>query len=221
MAYQKLQASRALEVIPSDTVDIPNPAMLAISSTTTGAAAGKLIDAVSGTNSTDGITLTDAAKNFITLGVKVGDTVENTTTPGTTTVTAVNTTKLTLKEDIFASTGDSYTVGSFLRLRVKIGDIVYGGTVAATVTAVDSATQLSVSTAVPTTTPYKLYSNDAPNNGCVLYIGDVSGGVKTTVITAGGDNVTFRGFTAGSFVPVQVKRVLDTGTDTEYIIALW
>lgn len=221
MAYQKLQASRALEVIPSDTVDIPNPAMLAISSTTTGAAAGKLIDGVSGTNSTDGLTLTDASKNFVSLGVKVGDTVENTTTPGTTTVTAVNTTELTLKENIFASSGDSYTVGSFLRLGVKIGDIIYGGTVAAKVTAVDSATQLSVSTGVPITTAYKLYSNDAPNNGCVLYIGDVSGGVKTRVITAGGDEVTFIGFTAGSFVPVQVKRVKDTGTDSASIIALW
>lgn len=221
MAYQKLQASRALEVIPSDTVDIPNPAMLAISSTATGTAALKLIDAISGTNSTDGLTLTDASKNFVSLGVKVGDTVENTTTPGTTTVTAVNTTELTLKENIFASSGDSYTVGSFLRLGVKIGDIIYGGTVAAKVTAVDSATQLSVSTGVTATTAYKLYSNDAPNNGCVLYIGDVSGGVKTRVITAGGDEVTFRGFTAGSFVPVQVKRVKDTGTDSLFIIALW
>jgi len=157
MAYQKLQASRALEVIPSDTVDIPNPAMLAISSTTTGAAALKLID----------------------------------------------------------------SAGDFINNRVKIGDIIYGGTVAAKVTAVDSATQLSVSTAVPATTAYKLYSNDAPNNGCVLYIGDVSGGVKTRVITAGGDEVTFRGFTAGSFVPVQVKRVKDAGTDSLFIIALW
>jgi len=157
MAYQKLQASRALEVIPSDTVDIPNPAMLAISSTTTGAAALKLID----------------------------------------------------------------SAGDFINNRVKIGDIIYGGTVAAKVTAVDSATQLSVSTAVPATTAYKLYSNDAPNNGCVLYIGDVSGGVKTRVITAGGDEVTFIGFTAGSFVPVQVKRVKDAGTDSLFIIALW
>ena len=157
MAYQKLQASRALEVIPSDTVDIPNPAMLAISSTTTGAAALKLID----------------------------------------------------------------SAGDFVNNHVKIGDIIYGGTVAAKVTAVDSATQLSVSTGVPITTAYKLYSNDAPNNGCVLYIGDVSGGVKTRVITAGGDEVTFRGFTAGSFVPVQVKRVKDTGTDSAFIIALW
>lgn len=222
MAYQKLQASRALAVIPSDTVNIPNPATLAISSTTTGAAAGKLIDAISGTNSTDGLTLTDAAKNFITLGVKVGDTVENTTTPGTTTVTAVNTTELTLKEDIFASTGDSYTVGSFLRLGVRIGDIIYSGAIAAAVTAVDSATQLSVSTAIPTATAYKLYaSRDMPNDGCVLFVGDVSLGTRVDMVTAGGDEVLMEGFAAGTFIPVQVTRVKATTTNAAKIIALW
>lgn len=158
MAYQKLQASRAIAVIPSDTVDIPNPATLAISSTTTGTAAGKLID----------------------------------------------------------------SAGDFINRGVRIGDIIYSGAIAATVTAVDSATQLSVSTTVGAAAAYKLYaSRDMQNNGCVLYIGDVSGGVKTTLITAGGDEVTFRGFTAGSFVPVQVKRVKDTGTDSIFIIALW
>tara|TARA_R100000655_G_scaffold4938_5_gene15493 strand:+ start:9481 stop:10143 length:663 start_codon:yes stop_codon:yes gene_type:complete len=220
MAYQKLQPSRALAVIKSDDVDIPNPATLAISSTTTGASAGKLIDGVSGTNSTDGLTLTDASKNFVSLGVKVGDTVENTTTPGTTTVTAVNTTELTLKEDIFASTGDSYTVGSFLRLGVKVGDIVYGyGTpaVAATVTAVDSATQLSVSTAVGTTTAYKIFSNETPNNGCVLYVGT---GGALEVITAAGDTVTFANIADGTFLPVQTLRVLASGATAD-IIALW
>jgi co-chaperonin GroES (HSP10) len=219
MAYQKLQASRALAVIKSDDVDIPNPASLTISSTTTGAAAGKLIDAVSGTNSTDGLTLTDASKNFVSLGVQVGDTVENTTTPGTTTVTAVNTTELTLKEDIFASTGDSYTVGSFLRLRVKIGDIIYSGTTASKVTAVDSATELSVSTAIAASQAYKLYSSaDLPNNGCVLYVG---GAGDVELITAGGDDLVFAGLSAGSFMPVQVTRVKDTSTTATGIIALW
>jgi co-chaperonin GroES (HSP10) len=222
MAYQKLQASRAIAVIPSDTVDIPNPATLAISSTTTGTAAGKLIDGVSGTNSTDGLTLTDASKNFVSLGVKVGDTVENTSTPGTTTVTAVNTTKLTLKEDIFASSGENYSVGSFLRLGVKIGDIIYSGAIAATVTAIDSATQLSVSTTVGAAAPYKLYaSRDMPNNGCVLYIGNVGGGTRLTMVTAGGDDVTMEGFVAGTFVPVQITRVKYTNTDVTKIVALW
>jgi co-chaperonin GroES (HSP10) len=219
MAYQKLQASKAIAVIPSDTVDIPNPGSLAISSTTTSGAVSKLIDAISGTNSTDGLTLTDASKNFVSLGVKVGDTVENTTTPGTTTVTAVNTTELTLKEDIFASSGDNYSVGSFLRLGVKIGDIIYSGAIAATVTAVDSATQLSVSTTIPTATAYKLYaSRDMSNNGAVLYVG---GAGNVELITAGGDDLVFTGVPAGSFMPVQVTRVKDTSTTATEIIALW
>ena len=58
MAYQKLQAGRALAVITSDEVDIPNPASFMVRSTTTSAAANKLID----TN-----------VDFIALGVKAGD----------------------------------------------------------------------------------------------------------------------------------------------------
>ena len=58
MAYQKLQAYRALDVIPSNTVDIPNPAMLSVSSNTTSNAPGKLID---------------TSQDFTTNGVKIGD----------------------------------------------------------------------------------------------------------------------------------------------------
>ena len=58
MAYQKLQVSRALEVIPSDTVNIPDPASEYISSTSTGASAGQLVD---------------TSVNFEEKGVKVGD----------------------------------------------------------------------------------------------------------------------------------------------------
>ena len=158
MAYQKLQASRAIAVIPSDTVDIPNPGTLAISSTTTGGAVSKLID---------------ANQDFVASGIKVGD-------------------------------------------------IIYSGAIAATVTAVDSATQLSVSTTISTATAYKLYaSRDMPNNGCVLYIGDVAAGTRLDIVTAGGDEVLMEGFAAGTFVPVQVTRVKDTATDVTKIIALW
>jgi len=79
MAYQKLQAYRALKIFPSDTVDIPNPAMLSISSTTTSNAPTKLID---GTQ-----TVTDG---FITKGIKEGDIVYNTSTRLAMTVTAVD-----------------------------------------------------------------------------------------------------------------------------------
>ena len=156
MAYQKLQASRALVVYTSDTINIPNPAGAGISSTTTGVAAGKLID----------------------------------------------------------------TTQDFIAAGVRIGDIIYSaGPLVATVTAVDSATQLSVTTAVGASRPYTLYNTpDIPNNGAVLYVG-VAGDVD--VITAGGDEVTFTGVLAGSFIPVQVTRVKATSTTASGIIALW
>ena len=44
MATQKLQASRLLKVIPSNTVDIPNPAAIAQSGTTTTSGVDKLVD---------------------------------------------------------------------------------------------------------------------------------------------------------------------------------
>jgi hypothetical protein len=56
------------------------------------------------------------------------------------------------------------------------------------------------------------------NNGCVLYVG-VAGDVKVT--TAGGDDVTFTGILAGSFIPVQVVKVFATGTTATNIVALW
>ncbi len=59
---------------------------------------------------------------------------------------------------------------------------------------------------------------DAPNNGCVLYVG-VTGDVKVT--TAGGNDVTFTGVVAGSFIPVQVLKVFATGTTATNIVALW
>ncbi len=56
---------------------------------------------------------------------------------------------------------------------------------------------------------------------CVLYVGTNTSGTTLTVRTAGGDDVTFTGIVAGSFIPVQVIRVFDTGTDVDDIIALW
>ena len=75
MAYQKLQASRLLSVIPSNTVDIPNPGAIAQSGTTTAANANAL---------------TDSSGDFINKGVKVGDIVyAQTTSPTAVKVTAV------------------------------------------------------------------------------------------------------------------------------------
>lgn len=153
MAYQKLQAERALKVIPDDNINIPNVAGPSVSGTTDGVTASKLVDS-----------------------------------------TASFTTNI-------------------------VGYIVYNTTdsTVATVTAVDSATTLSLSADIMVSgEAYTLYADD--NNGCVLQTG-LAGTIR--VLTIGGDDVTFS-VVAGAFVPVQVKRVLESGTmSPNDIIALW
>jgi|TARA_R110000796_G_scaffold249492_2_gene377344 hypothetical protein len=79
MAYQKLQAGRAITVIPSDTIDIPNIAAISASGTTTAGTANKLTD-------------TTAGNSFITKRVAVGDIIytSNLATNLVATVTAVD-----------------------------------------------------------------------------------------------------------------------------------
>jgi len=154
MAYQKLQAERALKVIPDDNINIPNVAGPSVSGTTDGVTASKLVDS-----------------------------------------TASFTSNL-------------------------LGYIVYNTTdsTVATVTAVDSATTLSLSADIMDSgEAYTIYADD--NNGCVLQTG-LAGTIR--VLTIGGDDVTFS-VVAGAFVPVQVKRVLESGTMSPLndIIALW
>lgn len=100
-----------------------------------------------------------------------------------------------------------------------IGYIVYNTTdnTAATVTGVDSATELSLSADIMASgEAYVLYAD--ANLGCVLYVGNTG---NLRVLTSGGADLTFVGIPAGSFVPVQVKRVFATGTTATDIIALW
>jgi len=81
MAYQKLQVSRALVVIPSDTVDIPFPGALMISSTTTGVPAA--------------LNVVDLGGDFINKGVRPGDIIYSGTTIAATVVTVDSATELT------------------------------------------------------------------------------------------------------------------------------
>tara|TARA_R100001510_G_scaffold54491_1_gene57276 strand:- start:2355 stop:2819 length:465 start_codon:yes stop_codon:yes gene_type:complete len=154
MAYQKLQARRALAVITSDTIDIPNPAATAA----TGTAAAPT-----------GAQLVGTGTNFLTT--------------------------------------------------VKVGDIIYAGTIVATVDAVVSDTVLTTSTAITVGLTYTIYSQtDNPSNGCVLFAG-AAGDID--LITVDGDTVLFKGIVAGQFLPVQVKRVKATNTTATDIVALW
>jgi hypothetical protein len=65
---------------------------------------------------------------------------------------------------------------------------------------------------------------DIPNpgngqvEGCVLYIG-VGGLLR--VLTAAGDDITFKNVPNGTFLPVQVVRVFAGVTTATDIIALW
>jgi len=100
-----------------------------------------------------------------------------------------------------------------------VGYIVYNTTdsTVATVTAFDDAGTLSLSADIMDSgKSYTLYADD--NNGCVLQSG-FAGAIR--VLTIGGDDVIFS-VVAGAFVPVQVKRVLNSGTmSPNDIIALW
>jgi len=104
---------------------------------------------------------------------------------------------------------------------VAVGDIVYDTTnsVVATVDAIVSDTVLTTSAAIATGASYVIYSQaNNPSNGCVLYVG-VTGDVKVKM--AGGNDVVFKGATAGSFLPINVLQVFATDTTATDIVALW
>lgn len=120
------------------------------------------------------------------------------------------------------------TGATFVTNNVNIGDIVYNTTdgTAATVTLVEDEETLVLNNNIMASgenymvynaSTYKNYQD--ANNGCVLYLGDADGDLKVTTIT--GNVVEFKGLKAGTFFPVQVKRVHKTGTTLTNIVALW
>lgn len=115
---------------------------------------------------------------------------------------------------------------NFPALQIYPGNIVYNTTTGAAATITD------VSPATPTTLTlnanifiggqnYIIYQSSpmagGQNTGCVLYVG-TGGDVRVT--TAGNDIVTFVGVQNGSFLPVQVVKVWNTGASAN-ILALW
>jgi hypothetical protein len=97
MADQKLQLSRAIAVVPSDTIDIPQPETKVASGAQTSATPNKLTDS--------GATFDDGA-------IKVGDIVHDTTSGamGIATVTAIDSgTVLSISADIFTGT-ENYVI---------------------------------------------------------------------------------------------------------------
>ena len=95
MAYQKLQVSEGLAVIPSNTVAIPDPSTEMVTSTTDGTTANKLVD---------------STQDFIAMGVKTGMIVYNTTDTTAAYVTAVDDANtLSISVDVMA-TAEAYSI---------------------------------------------------------------------------------------------------------------
>ncbi len=100
-----------------------------------------------------------------------------------------------------------------------VGSPVIVGTSIARVASVGDPTQITLDAAIAGTAAvgYKIYVG-ATNPGCVLYVGNTG---NLRVLTTSNADLTFVGIPAGSFVPVQVKRVFSTNTTATDIIALW
>jgi len=109
---------------------------------------------------------------------------------------------------------------NFITAGVKPGMIAINTTdgTQSEITAVVNGTTLTVAQNIFATTAkaYAIYGGT--QDGAVLYIG-TTGTLKVT--TVAGDDVTFTGVVAGSFFPVQVRKVWLTGTTASNIIALW
>jgi hypothetical protein len=245
MAYQKLQVSSALDVIPSNTVDIPNPtsALTIMQETLTS-------QGTNGTTLAGQPLLYDLIATNPFINVLMGDKVTNLTTLETAIVTGVPVppySAIIISKSIFPNYNlvDPYKVCSPTLLDVVSGDfsvagtltlpacslattagilpgaIVYntGGSIAYTITSVVSATELAISPATPAgaTDAFQIY-NEA-TDAAVLYSGGASQNIKLTMASNTVD--TFKGIPEGAYLPLQVKRVWGTSAAPTDIIALW
>ena len=115
-------------------------------------------------------------------------------------ITGANATSTTNKLTVAAA--DTFTAST-----VQTGFIVENVTngTYARVTAIDSGTQLSLSGDIFSTAgdTFQIYSQST--RGCILYIGG-TGDLK--VITAAGDEVTYKEVQKGTFLPIQVIRIV-------------
>ena len=116
------------------------------------------------------------------------------------------------------------TGATFITDGVKPGDLVVNTTTSnndgARIVTVNSETQITC--AVATTAVgnnFDILSQST--EPAVLYVGTAAAGATLKVRSAGGDDATFVNIQQGSFIPVQVKRVYDTGTSASNIVALF
>tara|TARA_R110002050_G_scaffold280972_1_gene428193 strand:+ start:718 stop:972 length:255 start_codon:yes stop_codon:yes gene_type:complete len=63
----------------------------------------------------------------------------------------------------------------------------------------------------------QIQNNARDSRGCLVYVGGTG---DLAVVTAGGDTVTFTAVPTGMILPVQIIKVLATGTTATSLIAL-
>ena len=121
MAYQKLQVSQGLDVIPSNTVDIPDVNSIVTPRVTSATInTGNFATAAGGTT-----TLTDAAARFTTAGIKIGAIVYNTSAGKAYTVKTIDSdTQLSLIPEDAGGATDDYSIYN----EATNGCILYVGT---------------------------------------------------------------------------------------------
>jgi hypothetical protein len=240
--YQKLQPTSARDIFPSDTINVPAPAVARLEGTaaaTSGLSSLGVATAVqSGTQTAvTANKLVDVGANFtLPTPVVVGNMVVNTTTNAQAVVTAVDSsTVLTLNVNIFPNGGENYQIYQFGFLGViKAGDVVVNTTAGttSTVAAAVASTLLALTNnslfiSGGTFIVYAADTNELNSTqaACVVYIGDATGAAATwsevKVMTADRSVVTFSHLPTGTFLPVQVLRVYATGTTATNMIALW
>ena len=118
------------------------------------------------------------------------------------------------------------SAATFITQSVKTGDVVHNDTdgTAATVVTVDSQTQLTLNADIFTATgkAFTVYAQSPQsgmgNPGCFLYVGGTG---SVSVVTIGGDTITFAGVPAGTTLPIQVLKLRSTSTTATLINALW
>jgi len=110
---------------------------------------------------------------------------------------------------------------------VKAGDIVYNvtGSSSATVVRVESpgVIVLNADIFASNAQAYDIYasSNDTVNEGCIIYVGGQGQNEDVKVTTIGGDVVVFHRAPLGSYLPVVVSKVWETGTTAINLVAIW
>jgi hypothetical protein len=115
---------------------------------------------------------------------------------------------------------DSVT-GAFITKNVQTGDVVFNTTTGATATVVQVLGEdnliMNANIFTGATDSYVIYAQNT-KEACVLYVGT---GGNLRVLTASGQDVLFTGILGGTFLPVQVLKVFETGTAASNIVALW